>query len=70
MELLTKKTEDQLLAEQNAKIQNDIWLRNERLLCRKLALQIIKETGSVYDNTDKIIKEANKIYDFLVKELE
>lgn len=64
---MSEKTPEQMLAEHNAKIQEDMWLRRERIELRKLALEMTRSLN--LPSASQALEEADKIYDWLIKVL-
>jgi len=52
----------------NLKLQNDIWLKNQKLDCRKIALQCAQNTDHA-NITTTLLENASEIYHWLVSEI-
>lgn len=64
---MSEKTLEQLQSEENAKIQNDAWLKGQRIEFRKMALMAAQNYQ--YPNASQTLEEADKIYNWLITAL-
>lgn len=56
------------ISKNDAKIQNELWVKVEKLACRKAALEYAKKCCN--SNIPKyLLENADEIYDWLIKEL-
>lgn len=64
---MSEKTPDQLQSEENARIQNDTWLKGQRIKFREIAL--LTAQNYHFPNASQTLEEADKIYDWLINAL-